>query len=661
MKRQRVTRLSLALAATLSVSLLVTPSFAKVAKPGVPKITKISSGKTYKKSGKSYSDVTVTVANATTGGAATSIAVNTSKFSCTASVSKKKCVLKLVPLNSYISISAKAKNASGFGKATSAIRYKAGSVAWPTAPKAPTIRSITATNQVVSLDFKAPTSNGGATITNYAYSIDNGTTWTLRYPASTSSPLVIASVATGNHRFKIRAVNSVGNGTASSATQFTVVAAERALLPIKFKSLAGSRGLVVKTRSNSSLQLKTKQGIKYATDEILDSTEVKIVDDSGNIQPAVESQTGTINIDRIFIGPGGRTVATLGSNEFNCRVAEIDTATGETFCIATQSQASLANVELRAQQISGFVPIKFDSLDNVFINSFNSLIQVTPEGAFSTLISESDNYCIQGWAPLNGSGIVAWVNTQGLGCGGERFSYHVSITEGEVTKTELCSSCDLLAMAPTADGGAILGLFGDSLYDFNSNTDTMTPNNFSYSSTIHYKLFAQSKLLSDGRVIAIPQNYWGQIQSNQPTPLMQYLPQVEENTFYVENVPVPFLLAKMSGGKVAVAGLADPANCFRYASIWRGDPCPEEARLSVYDLDTSVETPIDLVNADGGNSDPMDIYFLSGSPDGTHVLFAGARSTDGFFGITDVIGSVDLQTGETKITPVSGFLGLSAY
>jgi len=667
MKSSRIASFSVVLASALSVSLLITPSFAKVAKPGAPKITKITSGKTYKKSGKSYSDVTVTVAKPTTGGAATSIVVSAAKFSCTASGAVKSCALKQVPLNTYISISAKAKNASGFSSATSAVRYKAGSATWPvpqvaTVAGAPTIVSISAANQAVTVNFTAPASDGGAAITNYAFSADNGTTWTTRSPVSTSTPLVVSAVSAGSHQFKIRAINSVGSGAASAAREISVIATVRAMLPIKFRSLIGSRGLVVKHRSNSALHFKTALGIKFAISDVLDSTEVQSVDDFGNVQPAVESQTGPMNIDRIFIGPGGRTIATLGSNDANCSVAEIDPASGDTFCIATRAQASLTNVELRAQQLSGFIPVKIDSFDNVFINSFNSLIEVTPDGELSTLVSDSDGYCIQGWAPLNGSGIVAWVNIQGIGCGGDYLSFHISSSAGQVTKTQLCS-CGLMSIAPTADGGAILGDFTYNLSQFDPTTDTMTPIDFTYSSTINYHLFAQSKVLSDGRVIAIPQNYWGQIQSRQATPLMQYQPQLDQplNTFSVENVPVPFLLAKMSGGKVAVAGLADPVNCFRYAAIWKGDPCAQEARLSVYDLDTRTDTPIDLVNADGGNTDPMDIYFLSGSPDGTHVLFAGARSTDGFATMTDVIGSYDTATGQTKITPVSGFLGLSAY
>ena len=51
---------------------------------------------------------------------------------------------------------------------------------------APTINSISVSNQALSIAFIAPSSNGGNTITNYQYSTNGGSSWTTRSPTSTS-------------------------------------------------------------------------------------------------------------------------------------------------------------------------------------------------------------------------------------------------------------------------------------------------------------------------------------------------------------------------------------------------------------------------------------------------------------------------------------------
>ena len=94
-----------------------------------------------------------------------------------------------------------------------------------TAASAPTITTVTAGVKKLTVAFTAPSSNGGATITNYEYSTNNGTTWKAFSPADTSSPLVISKLSTSTkslkigttYRVKIRAVNSAGSGAASAA------------------------------------------------------------------------------------------------------------------------------------------------------------------------------------------------------------------------------------------------------------------------------------------------------------------------------------------------------------------------------------------------------------------------------------------------------------
>ena len=94
-------------------------------------------------------------------------------------------------------------------------------VAAANTPSAPTITSATPGNGSASIAFTAPSSDGGATITNYEYQLDGGG-WSLRSPASAVSPLVISGLTNGqSYSVKIRAVNTAGSGTESGATSVT--------------------------------------------------------------------------------------------------------------------------------------------------------------------------------------------------------------------------------------------------------------------------------------------------------------------------------------------------------------------------------------------------------------------------------------------------------
>ncbi|MGA0092839.1 MAG: fibronectin type III domain-containing protein, partial [Chthoniobacterales bacterium] len=96
------------------------------------------------------------------------------------------------------------------------------SAATYSAPGAPALGTITPGNGQLSVAFTAPTSDGGSSITNYEYSTNDGSTWTARSPAATTSPLVITGLTNGTaYTVRIRAVNAVGSGTASSGTSAT--------------------------------------------------------------------------------------------------------------------------------------------------------------------------------------------------------------------------------------------------------------------------------------------------------------------------------------------------------------------------------------------------------------------------------------------------------
>lgn len=88
-------------------------------------------------------------------------------------------------------------------------------------PSAPTITSITPGNTQLVLQFTAPTSTGGSPITNYAYSLNNGATFTLMGQTTTAPYTVTGLTQTTTYQVVIRAVTALGNGAASSTVSAT--------------------------------------------------------------------------------------------------------------------------------------------------------------------------------------------------------------------------------------------------------------------------------------------------------------------------------------------------------------------------------------------------------------------------------------------------------
>ncbi len=120
-------------------------------------------------------------------------------------------------------IQLKAINAQGSGAATGS---SSGTPA-PSAPGAPSILSVTpSASSQLTVAFSAPNDNGGSSITNYAYSTDNGATYAALNPASTVSPIVLTGLTNGTtYQIKLKAINSSGQGSASAGVPGTPVSA----------------------------------------------------------------------------------------------------------------------------------------------------------------------------------------------------------------------------------------------------------------------------------------------------------------------------------------------------------------------------------------------------------------------------------------------------
>ena len=118
----------------------------------------------------------------------------------------------------------RAVNSAGSGTASADVSVKPRTTAG-----APTALVATAGVARATIAFKAPTSTGGAAITNYQYSTDNGATWKALSPADSTTPVVItkrsdatsALVKGKIYKVKLRAVNPAGSGTASASVTVT--------------------------------------------------------------------------------------------------------------------------------------------------------------------------------------------------------------------------------------------------------------------------------------------------------------------------------------------------------------------------------------------------------------------------------------------------------
>ena len=110
----------------------------------------------------------------------------------------------------------RAVNSVGAGAASAA----SPNITPATEPDAPTGLSATVSDQEVDLIWTAPASNGGATILRYEYELDFSGTWTST--GGTAPSYTVTGLTNGQfYTFRVRAVNRVGAGLASSSRSVT--------------------------------------------------------------------------------------------------------------------------------------------------------------------------------------------------------------------------------------------------------------------------------------------------------------------------------------------------------------------------------------------------------------------------------------------------------
>lgn len=245
---------------TGSVKNLKITTIASVMAAGAPTIGSITAGN-------AQLSVPFTAPSSNGGGVITNYKYSTDNGSTWVSAASTTSPIVITGLTNGTAYNVKLLAVNSAGDGTASAGASATPFAPITVPGAPTMGSVTAGNAQLSVAFTDPASDGGASITDYKYSTDNGSTWTSA--VSRVSPIVITGLTNGTaYTVKLLAVNSVGDGTASAGVSGTPSlpqssnsgsgsgsgsssAAEPAAPPAKVESIAvtkavGANGSLVK-------------------------------------------------------------------------------------------------------------------------------------------------------------------------------------------------------------------------------------------------------------------------------------------------------------------------------------------------------------------------------------------------------------------------------
>ncbi len=124
----------------------------------------------------------------------------------------------------------------------------------PVAPAAPSIGSVVGGNASAVVNFNPPPTDGGAAVTSYSVTATDLTTPTNggQTATGTSSPVTVPGLVNGDtYTFAVKATNSAGTGTASSASS-SVVPATTPGAPTLTNAVAGNASAVVSFTPPSS-------------------------------------------------------------------------------------------------------------------------------------------------------------------------------------------------------------------------------------------------------------------------------------------------------------------------------------------------------------------------------------------------------------------------
>ena len=119
---------------------------------------------------------------------------------------------------------------------------------YSSAADAPVISSAPVIQSQATVSFTQSVSAFAPAITNYRYSIDNGSTWTNLSPASTTSPITVSGLTDFTNQSQLQAINSVGNSCPASYSLALVAVnlnkyGQKSSIPSEFVNKNGAGGI----------------------------------------------------------------------------------------------------------------------------------------------------------------------------------------------------------------------------------------------------------------------------------------------------------------------------------------------------------------------------------------------------------------------------------
>lgn len=264
------------------------------------------------------------------------------------------------------SIRLRGVSASGPGAASVSV-----SATPSTIPDAPLNVVFTSDDSSALVAFDAPSSDGGAEILNYEYSVDG--VWTARSPASTTSPFVIGGLVNGEvYAFALRAINVNGPGPASPVVEMAITtdpdASESSVAAAEPGTVVGSTVLITVTVRDANGFLRNDGGDEVFLDTTL-----------GVIGPLSDNGNGTYSATVASEISGTSEVsAYLGTDASGELIGSVEVV------FAPGPPSSMVVVEQPKQTVAGETMAApsvrvFDSFGNRV--SGGHIIQVVLEGA----------------------------------------------------------------------------------------------------------------------------------------------------------------------------------------------------------------------------------------------------------------------------------------
>jgi hypothetical protein len=336
-------------------------------------------------------------------------------------------------------------------------------------PSAPTIGTITPGDGQLSVAFTAPTSDGGASIANYKYSLDGGS---LVSVGSTSSPFIITGLTNGQlYAMQLYAVNTAGDSVASSAVNGTPLAPSSPTITVAPATFGSAFSTTYGTAS--STQTFTVSGSTLSGDVTVTAptgTEVSLSSGSGYAGSLILTATsGSVSSTTIYV----RLKATAEAGSYN----------GQTFTVVstgaiTQNVATIAtgnSVAAKALTLTGLTASE---------RAYNGLTDATVTGTpvlTTGQVVGSDDVTVSGTASYTFStatvGTSKAITTSGLSLSGASSanysltlpSLSTAITQAPVTIT------GLTAANKNYDAGTTVSVTGAPVFSGLVNSESFTP------------------------------------------------------------------------------------------------------------------------------------------------------------------------------------------